>query len=79
MAYGNDFANVKKKKRSMTAMMRKLRDEVPTLVGYNLAGFDLHFILQKYLEDEVSAERFKLQTIYKGSSLIFFQVFDRVC
>jgi hypothetical protein len=34
--------------------------------------------MQKYLNDPVASARFKLNMIYKGTSLIFFQVFDRI-
>ena len=59
-------------------IVRKERKLVPTIVGYNLSGFDLHFLMQRYLEDAVCSRRFKLSTIYKGTALIFFQVFDRL-
>jgi hypothetical protein len=62
----------------MIGALKKAKKAIPTIVGYNLSGFDLHFLMQKYLDDELCAQRFRLNMIYKGTSLIFFQVFDRI-
>lgn len=62
----------------MIGVVRKVRKEVPTIIGFNLSGFDLHFLMQKFLGDETASARFKLNIIYKGSQLIFFQIFDRI-
>jgi hypothetical protein len=75
--YGDNLAKLKDDK-SMIACLKKEKKNIPTIIGYNLSGFDLHFLMQKYLQDDVCAKRFKLNMIYKGTSLIFFQVFDRV-
>ena len=75
--YGNEIARLKQDK-GMIALVKKLKKEIPTIVGFNLSGFDLHFLVQKYLNDPVASARFKTNLIYKGTSLIFFQVFDRV-
>jgi hypothetical protein len=60
----------------MIALVKKLKKSVPTLIGYNISGFDMHFIMQNILRDPIASQRFKLNMIYKGSSLIFFQLFD---
>ena len=57
---------------------KAMKKQIPTIVGYNLSGFDLHFLMQQYLKSETCQHRFKLNMIYKATSLIFFQVFDRV-
>ena len=75
--YGDNIARLKEDK-SKIALVKKLRKEIPTIIGFNLSGFDLHFLMQKYLGDAVCSARFKLNMIYKGTSLIFFQVFDRI-
>ena len=75
--YGNELARLKQDKGKI-ALVKKIKKEIPTVVGFNLSGFDLHFLVQKYLNDPVASARFKTNLIYKGTSLIFFQVFDRV-
>lgn len=77
IAYADNLVELKKHKEKL-GIVRGQRKLCPTIVGYNLSGFDLHFLMQKYLGDSIASCRFKLNTIYKGTSLIFFQVFDRL-
>ena len=61
-----------KQDKEKIAVFKSEKKRIPTLIGYNLAGFDLHFILQKYLCDDEAARRFQINSIYKGTSIIFF-------
>ena len=44
LAYGDNMANCKGDKTKI-ALVKKLKNEIPTLIGFNLSGFDLHFLM----------------------------------
>lgn len=71
VSFGDNLKNIKSEGQKSIALYKKVKKDIPTIVGYNLSGFDLHFLMQKYLQDELCQKRFKLSMIYKGSSLIF--------
>ena len=43
--YGDDMSKLKGIKDKI-AVYKNLKKQIPTIIGYNLSGFDLHFIVQ---------------------------------
>lgn len=56
----NAIADLKKRGDSCAGLVKQLTSHTPTVIGYNLSGFDLHFIVQQYLADPIAADRFRL-------------------
>ena len=47
------------------------------LCGYNASNFDLYFIVRELSKHEEYAERFRVETIFKGRCLVCFNMTDR--
>ena len=74
--HGNNLYSLKESSKNGDANAVKIfkseKGMIPTVIAYNGSGFDLHFILKRFLNDKGCSKRFEIKNIFKGSSLIFF-------
>lgn len=78
--YADDVKQIKstiKDKTFRDRAMREKRAEIPLLIYFNGACFDLYFIYKKMLEDEsFDGVRYHIFTTFKGTCLVLFRIFD---
>ena len=55
------------KKLNDKNLVKKTRNQCPTLIAHNNGGFDLYFLLKMILELDDYSSLFTIKNIFKGS------------